>query len=431
MEATRILTEKDVSLTGLCAVSPLSYENYVLKGGYVGLTKAIDSLGPSGVRDAVKASGLRGRGGAGFPTWKKWDMVMRQAEKKRYLCCNAAEDEPGTFKDRYLLRSNPHQLIEGVLIAAFTVGANEAYLFINCRYEEERAFMAEALRISKAAGHWGEGSASGITLTICESPGSYVAGEETALLEVVEGREAKPRQKPPYYPTMHGLYGKPTVVNNAESLSNVPFIVREGAEAFQAVGLPSSPGTMVFTLTGDVNVPGLYERPLGTSLRTVIDDCGEGIKNGASLKAVFPGGPSVPVIPASQVDLRLDFDGLKAAGTGLGTGAVIVMSEASCMVQTAIQYARFFANESCGQCPPCKLGTVHISEILEKIEAGQGTSGDIKLVRQSCEMVKGRGQCFLLTGAAIAVESILGHFRHEFEEHVGAGRCPLSSQPVA
>lgn len=431
MEETRILTERDVSLAALRSVTPLSYEDYLLKGGYTGLTKAIHILKPSGVRDAVKASGLRGRGGAGFPTWKKWDMVMQQTEKKRYLCCNAAEDEPGTFKDRYLLRSNPHQLIEGVLIAAFTVEADEAYLFINCRYTEELFFMSEALRVSKAAGHWGEGSDSGVMLKVCQSPGSYVAGEETALLEVIEGRIAQPRQKPPYYPTMHGLYGKPTVVNNAESLSNIPFIVREGATAFQSIGVPSSPGTMVFTLTGDVNRPGLYERPLGTSLQMLINDCGGGIKEGLSLKAVFPGGPSVPVVPGEQADLALDFDRLKAAGTGLGTGAVIVISEESCMVQTAIRYARFFANESCGQCPPCKLGTVHISEILETIEAGEGTESDIQQVEQACEMVKGRGQCFLLTGAAIAVESILKHFRPEFEEHVGAGRCPLSPQHVA
>ncbi len=430
MEETRILTERDVSLEALCSVQPLSYEAYCLKGGYVGLSKAMESLAPSGVRDAVKAAGLRGRGGAGFPTWKKWDMVMQQSEKKRYLCCNAAEDEPGTFKDRYLLRTNPHQLIEGVLIAAFTVGADEAYLFINCRYTEELVFMDEALRVSKAEGHWGEGSASGIVLKVCESPGSYVAGEETALLEVIEGREAKPRQKPPYYPTMHGLYGKPTVVNNAESLSNVPFIVREGAAAFRAIGVPSSPGTMVFTLTGDVNRPGLYERPLGTSLQALIQECGGGIKEGLALKAVFPGGPSVHVLPASKSDLTLDFDSLKAADTGLGTGAVIVMSEEACMVQVAIQYARFFANESCGQCPPCHLGTLHLSEILEKIEAGKGTENDIKQAEQSCEMVKGRGQCFLLTGAAIAVESILSHFRHEFEAHVEVGRCSLVSQPV-
>lgn len=434
METQRILTERDVPLEELTSVTPFSYEAYRLKRGYDGLKKAVDEMGPSGVREAVKAAGLRGRGGAGFPTWKKWDMVVQQKEGKRYLCCNAAEDEPGTFKDRYLLRSNPHQLIEGVLIAAFATGADEAYLFINCRYKEEIAFMETALEAAKAQGHWGapsEKSISGVSLKICQSPGSYVAGEETALLEVIEGKVAAPRQKPPYYPTMHGLYGKPTVVNNAETLSNIPFIIREGAAAFRDIGIESSPGTMVFTLTGDLNRPGLYERPLGSSLRELIADCGGGVKDGARLKGLFPGGPSVPIIPADQIDLALDFDALKAAGTGLGTGAVIVMSEEACMVQAAIRYARFFANESCGQCPPCRLGTVHISEILEKIESGAGSEKDITQVEQACDMVKGRGQCFLLTGAAIAVESILKHFRHEFEGHAEEGRCPLRSQPVS
>ncbi len=434
MRNKRILTEKDVTLEALPAVTPLSYETYVSNGGYSGLNKATETLAPEGIREIVKNSGLRGRGGAGFPTWKKWDMVVQQEEGKRYLCCNAAEDEPGTFKDRYLLRSNPHQLIEGVLIAAHAIGADEAYLFINCRYEEEIDFMTSALDISKNQGHWGkptEHFPSGVTLKICQSPGTYVAGEETALLEVIEGRVAAPRQKPPYYPTMHGLYGKPTVVNNAETLSNLPYIIREGAEAFQNIGLKTSPGTMVFTLSGDVNRPGLYERPLGSPLKELINTCGLGVKEGRKLKALFPGGPSVHIIPASQADLSLDFDTLKAAGTGLGTGAIIVMSEDACMVQAAIRYARFFASESCGQCPPCKLGTVHISEILEKIESGNGSEKDIQQVEQACEMVKGRGQCFLLTGAAIAVESILQHFRGEFENHVEKGHCPLTPQPVS
>jgi len=384
--------------------------------------------------EAVKGSGLRGRGGAGFPAWKKWDMVAQQKQEKKYICCNAAEDEPGTFKDRYLLRSNPHQLIEGVLIAAFAVGADEAYLFINCRYEAEICFMEEALKYSKEKGHWGEESnqsPSGVELKICLSPGTYVAGEETALLEVIEGKVAAPRQKPPYYPTMHGLFGKPTVVNNAETLSNVPFIIREGFRAFRSIGTSSSAGTMLFTITGDVNQPGIYERPLGMSLQTLINDCGKGIKGKQRLKAVFPGGPSVPIIPENQIHSCLDFEAMKSAGTGLGTGAVIVMSEECCMVQESIKYARFFANESCGQCPPCKLGTVHISEILEKIESGSGDEKDIVQAEQVCDMVKGRGQCFLLTGAAIAVESILHHFRHEFETHVEAGRCPMAPQPVS
>ena len=433
MAVTRILTDRDVALSDLGTVQPLSYTAYLSRGGYLGLKKGITELGPGGIREAVKAAGLRGRGGAGYPTWKKWEMVASQQDAVRYLCCNAAEDEPGTFKDRYLLRANPHQMIEGVILAAYAVGAGEAYLFINCRYEEEIAFMEAALQEARAHGHWG-GSESeqgtGISLKICPSPGTYVAGEETALLEVIEGKVAAPRAKPPYYPAMHGLFGKPTVVNNAETLSNIPFIVREGPARFRAVGC-GAPGTMVFTLTGEVNRPGLYERPLGMPLGALIDECGGGVKGGLRLKAAFPGGPSTQVIPAGGADAHLDFDALKAAGSGLGTGAVIVMSEASCMVKTAIRYARFFAKESCGQCPPCTLGTVHLAELLEKIEAGDADVGDVKQLAQVCDMVKGRGQCFLLTGAAIAVESIFMHFREEFDDHIRAGGCLFSPKPAA
>jgi len=416
-------------LEALPQVQPLSYSGYVAEGGYQGLRRAVEDLGPEGLLEAVQVSGLRGRGGAGFPTWKKWEMVCQQRERKRYLCCNAAEDEPGTFKDRYLLRANPHQMIEGVLIAAFAIGAEEAYLFINCRYKEELAFMEAALGESRRHGHWSDTpgeSQSGVSLKICPSPGSYVAGEETALLEVIEGKVAAPRAKPPYYPAMHGLFGKPTVVNNAETLSNLPFIVRQGGQGFRQAGVQTSPGTMLFTLTGDVAKPGLYECPLGTSLRHLIEGLGGGILGGNHLKAVFPGGPSTPVLPADQLDVSLDFDALKQVGSGLGTGAVIVMSEAACMVRVAIRYARFFARESCGQCPPCMLGTVHLAEILEKIESGKGDAKDPGLLKQACEMVKGRGQCFLLTGAAIAVESIFKHFRPEFDQHVQAGHCAFA-----
>ncbi|MFY9269111.1 MAG: NADH-ubiquinone oxidoreductase-F iron-sulfur binding region domain-containing protein [Candidatus Manganitrophaceae bacterium] len=378
--------------------------------------------------EIVKRSGLRGRGGAGFSTGKKWEMVADRQADQKYLCCNAAEDEPGTFKDRYLLRSNPHQLIEGAIIAAYAVGAKEVYLYINGRYEEEIEFIGQALLESKEARHWGQsdsGSPANVELKICRSPGTYVAGEETALLEVVEGRMAKPRQKPPFYPAIRGLYGMPTVVNNAETLSNVPHIIREGVDWYRSIGTPVSPGTLIFTLTGDINHPGLYELPLGTSLRKLIEDYGGGIQEGKRLKAVFPGGPSNAIIGADQIDVPLDFDALKTIGSGLGTGAVIVMSETTCMVRSAIEYARFFARESCGQCPPCKLGTVHLAEILEKIEAGRGDEKDLKQIEQVCGMVKGRGYCYLLTGASIAVESIFQRFPKEYIAHVEQEACPF------
>lgn len=430
MKNPRILTDRDISLDQLLSVKPLHYKSYVSKGGYIGLSKAIGQMGRSGVLEAVKTSGLRGRGGAGFPTWKKWDLVTKQQEDQHYLCCNAAEDEPGTFKDRLLLRSNPHQIIEGTILSAYAIGAKEAYLYINGQYQEEIQFMEEALVEAKAQGHWGNGSSeihSDVSLKLCQSPGTYVAGEETALLEVIEGKAAAPRQKPPYYPAMHGLFGKPTVVNNAESVSNIPGIVRDGGSQFRSVGTAGSSGTMIFTLTGDVNKPGLYERPLGTPMRELVEVCGGGMKDGTKLKAFFPGGPSTSILPADHIDIPLDFDRLKESGSALGTGAVIVMSENTCILKAAIQYTRFFAKESCGQCPPCELGTVHLAEILEKIEYGTGDEKDIAQVEQVCNMIKGRGQCFLLTGAAISVESIFKHFRYEFDHHVAIGGCPLDS----
>lgn len=428
MQNRHILTDRDLSLEQLQTVRPISYEAYLHRRGYTALSKAIHALGPSEVLEMIKYSGLRGRGGAGFPTGKKWEMVVQRKADRKYLCCNAAEDEPGTFKDRYLLRSNPHQLVEGAILAAFAIGAAEVYLYINGRYEEEIEFMEQALQTAKKMGHWGEqveGTAFSVELKICKSPGTYVAGEETALLEVVEGRAAKPRQKPPYYPAVKGLYGMPTVVNNAETLSNVAHIVREGVDRFRSVGTATSPGTLVFTLTGDVNRPGLYELPLGTPLRELIEVYGGGIRSGKQLKAVFPGGPSNTIISADQIGVALDFDALKAIGSGLGTGAVIVLSEDACMVQSAIQYARFFARESCGQCPPCKLGTAHLSEILEKIESGRGDEKDLQQIEQVCGMIKGRGYCYLLTGASIAVESIFRRFREEYVTHVQQGACPL------
>lgn len=405
----------------------MGYQEYVARRGYAGLSKAL-RIGPAAILETIRQSGLRGRGGAGFPTAKKWEMVVQRNEPKKYLCCNAAEDEPGTFKDRYLLRFNPHQLIEGALIAGYAVGAEEVYLYINGHYTEEIEFMEQALQEAKEKGHWGrpiEGSSRRLELILCKSPGTYVAGEETALLEVIEGRAARPRQKPPYYPAVRGLFGMPTVVNNAETLSNVSHILREGADWFRSRGTATSPGTLVFTLTGDVNRPGLYELPLGTSLRELIEVHGEGIKGGKQLKAVFPGGPSNTIIGIDKLDTALDFDALKAVGTGLGTGAVIVMSEEVCMVQSAIQYARFFGRESCGQCPPCKLGTVHISEILEKIESGRGDEKDLQQIEQVCGMIKGRGYCYLLTGASIAVESIYRRFKEEYAAHVREGACPF------
>jgi len=418
----RLLTDRDVSLSDLLFVRPISLATYIRRGGYLGLAQAVKT-GPESVLESVRQSGLRGRGGAGFPTWKKWERVIQQKNCTKYLCVNAAEDEPGTFKDRYLLRANPHQIIEGAIVSAFAIGAKQIYLYINGRYDEEIQFMEQALLESKQHRYWGEGSASEVDIKVTRSPGTYVAGEETALIEVIEGRVAKPRQKPPYYPANSGLFGMPTAVNNAETIANIPHIVRNGADQFRSIGSPRSPGTMVFTLTGEVRRPGLYELPLGTTVRELIDQYGGGAIG--RMKAVFPGGPSNAILSGDKIDVALDFDEMKEVSSGLGTGAVIVFSEKNCMVRVAILYSRFFSRESCGQCPPCILGTKHLSEILEQIESGQGTDKEIRMVEQVCGMIKGRGYCYLLTGAAIATESIFQNFRPEFEAHIHGAGCPI------
>ena len=414
-----ILTDRDILLDDLPKVSPLNYQEYRKRGGYQGFEKAIHQLKPSGVLEAIRESGLFGRGGAGFPTARKWDMVLAQPGDTKYICCNGAEDEPGTFKDRYLLRSNPHQLVEGALLAAFAIGAKEGYLYVNGTFDEEIAFLNKALDDARYNGFLDRpinGFQSGIHLSIVRSPGTYVAGEETALLEVVEGRAAKPKQKPPYYPAVRGLFEKPTLVNNLETICNLPHIIRNTESA------NNKSTTMIFSLTGDVQRPGLYELPLGTSLRTLIEQHGGGTKGG-KLKAFFPGGPSNALLPADQVDISLDLVSLKNAGSSLGTGSVIVFSEKTCMAQTALLYAGFFAKESCGQCPPCHLGLANLTDLLKKITSGNGKERDLAQIEQVSGMIKGRGYCYLLTGGVIAVESILRHFRDEVETHIKTDGC--------
>ncbi|MEK7747932.1 MAG: NADH-ubiquinone oxidoreductase-F iron-sulfur binding region domain-containing protein [Nitrospirota bacterium] len=429
IESRHVLTDRDILLDDLPKVFPLDYKAYRERGGYGALERAVHELKPAGVLEAVRESGLFGRGGAGFPTAKKWDMVLSQTSDTKYLCCNGAEDEPGTFKDRYLLRSNPHQLVEGALLAAFAIGAKEGYLYVNGTFEEEIVFLNQALSDARESGFLGHpinGFKTGIELSVVRSPGTYVAGEETALLEVVEGRIARPKQKPPYYPAVRGLFGKPTLVNNLETICNLPRIIRgqptvtgECARSDNAVRAGQ---TMIFSLTGDVERPGIYELKLGTSLRELIDQHGGGTKGGR-LKAFFPGGPSNAILPAEQVDLPLDIPSLKNVGSSLGTGSVIVISEKTCMVKTALFYAGFFAKESCGQCPPCHLGLANLTDLLKKIESGSGEAGDLAQIEQVARMIKGRGYCYLLTGGVIAVESILRHFRDEFDAHIKESRC--------
>ncbi len=413
---------------------PWDIEAYVRTGGYEAWKKCLTQMTREDVVNELKKSGLRGRGGAGFPTGIKWDKVLHHRTSEHYFVCNAGEHEPGTFKDRYLLKNHPHQLLEGCLIAAHTAQAKASFIYINHDYDEERKNLEQALAQAKAKGLMGKnilGTGVDLEIELFTGMGSYVAGEETAMLESMQGRPAMPRQKPPFYPTDFGLYGKPTLVNNVETLCNIPRILHKGAGWFMEVGTEKCPGTMLFSLSGAVNKPGVYELPMGTPLRRLIEECGGGVPNGRKVKAVFPGGPSFSMVTADQLDLPMEFDALKKAGTGLGSAGVIVVDDATCMVAQTLKYSNFFKVESCGQCPPCRMGTINLATLMTKIEAGEGTQKDLDSLLQLCGFVKGTGYCTLVTGAAVLVQSSLKLFRHEFEEHIARKRCPFSSEMAA
>ncbi len=405
---------------------------YRAQGGYEALTRAVREWTPARVIEEVKRSGLRGRGGAGFPTGKKWEMAAAKKGPVKYLCCNAAEGEPGTQKDRLLIRTNPHQLIEGAALAAYAVGATTVYIFLKGRFTEEYHCLVRAVAEAKEALLIGEGTTALLPIGVEPFRGSdaYIAGEETAMLESIEGRPPRPRQKPPFYPIQHGLFGKPTLVNNAETISNIPLIIRDGVERFQQHGTPTSPGTMLFTLSGDVVRPGVYELALGTPLRTLVYEIGGGIRNGRPLKAIFPGGPSHSLVTEKDLDVPLDFDSLKAIGSSLGTAGVIVYNDEVCMVDVALQFASFYADGTCGQCPPCLMGTANIRDLLRIIEEGRGTGKEVSRIRQICDLIRGRGYCDLINSAVRSVESVLRHFSAEFQAHVDAHRCPFKPAAV-
>lgn len=413
--------------------APWEIEGYLKVGGYEAWKRCVDGLKADDVVAELKKAGLRGRGGAGFPTGVKWDKVLNHRVKEHYFVCNAGEHEPGTFKDRYLLKTLPHQLIEGCLIAAHTVQAKAAFIYVNHEYEEERENLKKALAEAKARGLVGKnvlGKGYDIELQVFEGHGSYVAGEETAMLESMQGRPAMPRQKPPFYPTDFGLYGKPTLVNNVETLCNIPRILYKGAAWFTQVGTEKCPGTMMFSLSGSVNRPGVYEMPMGVTIRELIEKCGGGVKGGRQIKAVFPGGPAFSMVTADQLDLQMDFDSLKKAGTGLGSAGTIVIDDTTCMVAATLKYSNFFKGESCGQCPPCRMGTNNLATLMAKIEEGQGTQKDMDSLLQLCGFVKGTGYCTLVTGAAVLVQSSVKLFQKEYEEHLRLQRCPFTPAAV-
>ena len=397
---------------------------YFAQGGYRALKKAL-AMKPADVIEEVKRSALRGRGGAGFPTGLKWSFIPA-GSGPRYLVCNADEGEPGTFKDRELLRRNPHALIEGMAIAAHAIGAAQGYIYIRGEFAAETALVNQALSEARKKGFLGRnilGSGFSFELSAHRGAGAYICGEETALLESIEGRKGRPRLKPPF-PALKGLFDGPTVINNVETLAAIPAIIEKGGEWYAALGTPKSGGTKLFSVCGAVNKPGVYELPLGTPLRELIEDHCGGMRPGKKLKAVIPGGSSVPVLTAEEaLAVNLDYESLAAAGSALGSGGVIVIDDGQCMVKLLQVLARFYSHESCGQCAPCREGSAWIKNILDRLESGKGRPADIDLLRSVAGGMSGRTICALADALAAPVNSFTSKFRGEFEAHAAGRGC--------
>jgi NADH-quinone oxidoreductase subunit F len=405
---------------------PYSLANYVAIGGYQSWQKAVSGeLTRDAIIDEVKKSGLRGRGGAGFPTGVKLSFMPRTAPMQKYLVCNSDESEPGTCHDRDILRYNPHALIEGMAIAGYAIGATVGYNYIRGEFLEEPVPRFEAaLKEAYAAGWLGKnikGSGIDFDLHAFVGAGAYICGEETALLESLEGKQGKPRFKPPF-PAGYGLYGAPTTINNTQSLASIPTILRKGPQWFADLGVIGSGGTAIFSVSGHVEKPGNYEVALGIPFTELLEIAG-GMRGGRKLKAVSPGGSSVPVVPAEKMlTLTMDFDSIKAAGSGLGTGAMVVMDETTCMVSVLRRLSRFYYAESCGQCTPCREGTGWLYRVLTRITEGKGTMADLDMLVDVANKIEDHTICALGDAAAWPVQSFLKHFRHEFEymvEHRG------------
>jgi NADH-quinone oxidoreductase subunit F len=397
---------------------------YRERGGYDALAKALASLQPLDVEKEVAASGLQGRGGAGFPVGSKWGFVNKKSPVI-YLACNADEGEPGTFKDRWILEQAPHQLIEGVLLASYALGVRHAFIYIRGEFDLPLRRLRGALAEARAAGIVGErilGSGFSCDIIVHRGAGAYVCGEESSLLNSLEGRKGFPRNKPPF-PAVKGLYQRPTVVNNVETLATVPWIIRHGGAAYAALGVKKTPGTRLFGVSGHVERPGLYERPTGYPLHEIIQGDAGGVLGGRALKAVIPGGSSTPILTAAEAEtVTLDADSMHRAGSMMGSGAIIVIAEGTCMVRLLQVLTRFYAHESCGQCTPCREGTDWMNRIVTRIVAGQGHPDDLDRLQELPGAIMGRTVCALGDAAAMPVASFVRKFGHEFEYYVKHGR---------
>ncbi len=403
-----------------------SLKTYLGSGGYAVWKKILaEQTAPDEIISQVKKSALRGRGGAGFPTGLKWSFMARGTPGQKYIVCNSDESEPGTFKDRDIMRYNPHQVIEGMAIAGYTIGASMGYNYMRGEFWEPYERMEQAVREAREAGLLGKnilGSGVDFDLNNHLGAGAYICGEETGLLESLEGKKGFPRFKPPF-PASFGLYGRPTIVNNTETLASVPLIMANGGEWFLKIGKPNNGGCKIFSVSGHVSKPGNYEVPMGTPFAKLLEVAG-GIRGGHKLKAVIPGGSSVPVLPAEIImNTDMDYDSLSKAGSMLGAGSVIVMDDSTCMVNALARISHFYYEESCGQCTPCREGTGWLSRVIHRIEHGQGRAEDLDLLVDMSNKIEGRTICALGDAAAMPVVSFIKHFRAEFEHHIEHGRC--------
>lgn len=400
-------------------------DTYIRNGGYQALPRVLKELKPDELIDLVKKSGVRGRGGAGFPAGMKWGFVPKDISRPKYLCCNADESEPGTCKDRVLMERDPHMVVEGIIIASYAIQAHTAFVYVRGEFVYPAYRMEEAVREAYEKGYLGKnilGSGFDLDIIVHTGGGAYICGEETALLSSLEGDRGLSRIRPPF-PAIKGLYASPTVVNNVETLANLPHIISRGVDWYRSHGTEKSPGTKIFSLSGNVARPGNYEVDLGTPLSYIINELGGGVPGGYKLKAIIPGGSSTPFLMPDQIDTPLDFESMAQAGSMLGSGAIIVIDERACMVWVAMKLINFYAHESCGKCTPCREGTAWLKQIITRIENGGGQPGDIELILDVCKNIMGRTICPLGDAAVMPTESIIKHFRDEFDYHIEHGKC--------
>ena len=427
-----IPAEQRIVLERVGIIDPESINDYIIHNGYEALGKALTSMTPAQVMNVLEQSGLQGRGGAGFPTGRKWRFVAGVPSPKKYVICNADESEPGTFKDRIILEGDPHSILEAMAIAGYAVGADEGYLYVRGEYALAQKRLVRAIQRARDFGLLGKNifnTGFNFEIHVHTGAGAYICGEETALIESIEGKRGEPRSRPPY-PTTHGLWGKPTLVNNVETLANIPAIIRNGSVWYRKFGTPNSPGTKVYTIMGNVNQTGVIEVPMGITLREVINIYAKGMKNNVSLRMAQTGGSSGSITPASLQDTPMDFESFKRAGVSLGSGALLICDENNCIVDLVKTLLEFFRFESCGKCTPCRIGTQRTYEIVTRIYQGAGKMSDLDELQSLIGILDQLSNCGLGQTAVVPIRDMLKHFQATVEAHISLGVCPSGICPM-